>query len=127
MKSQVYLLLFNAEVLFASKNITVLLQSMYNRCEMDNLQLPLPYATVRRAILKDGKYSHCGSPGYNYHIVERQLIRKPIQHRIGLFIETVGKRSSKAGMPLQAIPQSRKSNVQGGGIICPPAFGVPEI
>lgn len=87
------MLLFNAEVLFASKNITVLLQSMHNRCEADQQDIPLPYATVRRKILADGKYSHKAGPGYNYHIVERKLIRKPVQHRIGLFKDTVVKQS----------------------------------
>ena len=57
--------------------------------------MPLPYATVRRAILRDQKYSHCASPGYNYHIIERQLIRKPVQRRADLFNDTVLKQSGE--------------------------------
>ena len=125
MKEQVHLLIFNTEVLFASRNITVLLQSMYNRCVNDNHQVPLNYATVRRAILKDGKYSHCASPGYNYHIIERQLIRKPIQRRIDLFNDTVAKRSDKAGMPPQAIAQSRKPDVGKDEETLPSPLGCP--
>ena len=125
MKEQVLILLFNTEVLFPSRNLTVLLESMKNRCLNDNHQLPLNYATVRRAILKDGKYSHCASPGYNYHIIERQLLHKPVQRRIDLFNDTVGKRSGRAGMPPQAIPQSRKPDVGKDEETLPSPLGCP--
>jgi hypothetical protein len=93
MEATVYLLTFNAETLFASKNLTVLHHSMCRRCQLDNMDLPLAYATVRRRILAEGKYIHEPRKGWEYRIIERTLIRKPIQHRIGLFQDTVSKQS----------------------------------
>ena len=93
MEATVYLLMFNGETMFASKNITVLWHSMYNRCVGDRHQLPEAYATVRRRILAENKYSHQAAPGIVYHIIERQLIRKPIQRKLDLFQNTVVKQS----------------------------------
>lgn len=93
MEATVYLLQFNSETLFASKNITVLLASMVNRCKADLMQHPDNYTKVRRLILAEGKYVHEPRPGWKYLIIERQLIRKPVQHRLGLFDDTVVKQS----------------------------------
>jgi len=93
MSEEVYLLQFNAETLFASRNITVLWHSLYNRCRSDAQRQPEPYHTVRRRILAEGKYVHEPVLGYKYQIISRQLIHKPVQHRLGLFEETVVKQS----------------------------------
>lgn len=93
MEATVYILQFNDEVLFASKNLTVLHTAMWNRCHADKMEHPLPYATARRRILAEGKYVHEPRRGWVYRIIERQLIRKPIQHRLGLFSDTVVKQS----------------------------------
>ncbi len=94
MEATVYILLFNSEVMFASKTITVLHASVLNQCQANKHALPEPYATVRRRILADSKYSHMAAPGYNFHIVVRSFLRKPIQHRLGFFKDTVVKQSS---------------------------------
>lgn len=93
MSSTVYLLQFNSETLFASVNLTVLWNSMYNKCAQDKFKLPDPYATARRRILAEGKYVHEPVLGYKYQIIERQLIRKPIQRKMDLFNETTVKQS----------------------------------
>lgn len=93
MEATVYLLMFNYETMFASKNITVLWHSMYNRCVGDRHLLPEPYATVRRRILAENKYTHQAAPGIVYHIIERQLIRKAVQRKLDLFNNTVVKQS----------------------------------
>ena len=93
MEATVYLLQFNSETLFASKNLTVLWHSMCIRAQHDVQELPLPYATVRRRILAEGKYIFEPRPGWQYKIIERQLIRKPIQRKMDLFKDTVVKQS----------------------------------
>ena len=94
MEPQVYILTFNSEVLFASKNLTVLWHAMYNRCKADNMEPPLAYATARRRIMAEGKYIHEPRKGWEYRIIERQLIRKPVQHKLGLFKDTDVKQSN---------------------------------
>lgn len=93
MSDTVYLLQFNDEVLFASKSLTVLHHAMFNRCTLDKMEHPLPYATARRRILAEGKYVHEPRRGWVYQIIERQLVRKPIQRRLDLFKDTVVKQS----------------------------------
>ena len=92
-KEEVYLLTFNSEVLFASKNITVLWMSLYRRCEHDRLETPIPYATVRRRIIEKGFYIHEPRKGWEYRILIRTLIRKPVQRQIGLFQDAMPKQS----------------------------------
>ena len=93
MSEEVYLLMFNSETLFASRNITVLHTSLFNRCKADGQRIPEAYYTVRRRILAEGKYVHEPVLGYKYQIILRQLIHKPVQHRLGLFNDTVVKQS----------------------------------
>ena len=85
MESTVYLLTFNSETLFASKNITVLWNTMSIRCATEHRDQPEPYHTVRRRILAEGKYTHEPQPGWRYQIIERQLLRKPVQRKLDLF------------------------------------------
>lgn len=40
------------------------------------------YHTVRRAIIKDGKYSFSAKNGFNYHIIARHLLQKPVQRKL---------------------------------------------
>lgn len=47
--------------------------------------MPDPYHYIRRRMLADSQYTHEPVPGYMYKIIERQVIRKPIQQKIGLF------------------------------------------
>lgn len=85
MQEEVYTLLFNTEILFHSRNITVLHGCMHNRCKADGHRVPESYHTVRRRILAEGKYVHEPVLGYTYSIIQRQLIHKPVQHKLGLF------------------------------------------
>lgn len=94
MRNQVYILTFNNEPLGVSKNITVLIKSMYARCAYDKMQAPLQYATVRRRIVAHGSYVHLPRLGWEYKIREMELIKKPIQHKLDLFQDTVVKQSS---------------------------------
>lgn len=93
MSSTVYLLQFNESTLFATKNITVAYHTIYNRCKADKHSLPEPYATVRRRLLAENKYVHEPALGYKYQIIERAFLKKPVQHRIDLFTDTVVKQS----------------------------------
>jgi len=93
MSGSVFILQFNGEPLFPSKNITVLWHVMYNRCSADRMHLPLPYATVRRRLVTHGEYIHEPRPGWTYRIIERQLLKKPVQHKIGFIEETLSKQS----------------------------------
>lgn len=93
MDNTVYLIQFNESVLFATKNITVAYHTIYNKCQADKHRLPEPYATVRRRLLAENKYVHEPALGYRYMIIERALIKKPIQRRLDLFNDTVVKQS----------------------------------
>lgn len=97
MDSEVYLLTFNREPLFASRNITVLWHAITNRCHTDKLEMPLPYATVRRRIMAEGKYIHEPRPGWRYEIIIRTLVKKSIQTRMRLEQDTEPKQSQPQG------------------------------
>ena len=85
MQEEVYTLMFNNEILFHSRNISVLHGSLSNRCKADGQPAPEPYHTCRRRLLAEGKYVHEAVLGYKYQIIIRQLIHKPVQHKLGLF------------------------------------------
>lgn len=92
-KPIVYLLCFNTEVLFPSMNITTLWQVLRKRCEQDNMPIPTEYHTVRRRIVKTGKYEHEPRQGWKYVIIQRELLRKqPAQAKLP-FNDTVVKQS----------------------------------
>jgi hypothetical protein len=93
MADTVYLLQFNDSTLFATKNITVAYHTMWNRCTADKHRVPEPYATVRRRLLAENKYVHEPALGYKYQIIQRAFLKKPIQHKIDLFNDTVVKQS----------------------------------
>jgi hypothetical protein len=93
MNDTLYVLQFNDSVLFGSKNLTVLYRSICNKCAADHHRMPEPYATCRRRLLAENKYVHEPALGYRYQIIERALIKKPIQHRMDLFKETTVKQS----------------------------------
>jgi hypothetical protein len=95
--SKVYLLLINQEVLLASRNITVLAHSLFNRCKADGASLPLPYYSIRRKILATGKYVHDSAIGIKYSIIERSLVKKPVQHRLTLFEDAEVKQTAEQG------------------------------
>lgn len=83
-KQAIYLLQFNSEVLFPSKNIKTLWQMLWNRCRAELRDPPEPYATVRRRIISDGKYVHVPLPGWTYQIIARELLHKSVQTRLPL-------------------------------------------
>lgn len=77
-----YILSFNTEVLFPSYNIHTLWLVMFRRIEQEGGTPCETYATVRRRIIADGKYSHSSRPGWSYTIVQRDLLKKSIQHKL---------------------------------------------
>lgn len=95
---EIFILQFNSETLYGSHNLTVLYRTICNRCHSDRHRMPEPYATVRRRLLAENKYIHEPVPGYAYKIIERQLIKKPIQQRLSLFQDSSVKQSV-AGEP----------------------------
>ena len=100
MNPTVYVLLFNSEILFTSYNLTVLHRTICNRCASDGHRMPEQYATARRYLLAENKYVHEPVAGYTYKIIERQLIKKPVQHKLTLFSDTPLKQIDK-GEPLR--------------------------
>jgi hypothetical protein len=93
MATIIYLLQFNSEVLFPSKNIKTLHDVMCRRCAAEGRDLPEAYATVRRRIIADGVYKHVPLPGWEYKIIRRDLLHKPIQRKLPLEIEADVKQS----------------------------------
>jgi len=84
MEQLTYILQFNDEVLYPSKNLKTIWQVMYNRCSREHVQVPDSYAVVRRRVLADGKYIHNSNPGWIYKIVQRNLLKKTAQLRMPL-------------------------------------------
>lgn len=77
-----YILSFNTEVLFPSYNIHTLHLVMCRRIAQEGGTMCEPYATVRRRILADGKYVHSSRPGWQYAIVQREMLKKSVQHKL---------------------------------------------
>jgi len=120
MPSKIYILTFNSEPLAVSKNITVLMKTISHRCAYDKMNFPDPYATARRRILKHGVYVHLPRPGWEYKIKEMELVKKPIQHKMDLFNDTVVKQSSGGSTVTRDSHGAGKSEAEGDCAISGP-------
>lgn len=83
-KQLTYILSFNTEVLFPSYNIQTLWLVMYRRIEQEGGTPCEPYATVRRRINAEGKYTHSSRPGWSYSIVCRDMLKKSVQYKLSI-------------------------------------------
>jgi hypothetical protein len=94
MSSTTYILQFNGEVLWPSHNVATLWHVLCNRCKLEGRDAPEPYQTVRRRIIAEGIYKHVPLPGWEYKIVQRDMLRKPGQRKLPFEKETSVKQSA---------------------------------